>query len=147
MDCWRWFKEALGSDVYRDPPQGQTFTSGLSCFWFRSSRTGTVEFNSTASCSRSRRRRAVRGAWPTRNSRSGLESRRCQKFAHCRIVHDKMNGRLFLTGTRFIYHLFNASISTCHGERILLRSLTSAGNRLSRCPRASGAFSRSPPPP
>src|SRR5207253_9783444 len=41
----------------------------------------------------------------------------------------------------------NASISICYGERILLRSLTSAGNRLSRCPRASGAFSRSPPPP
>jgi len=35
-----------------------------------------------------------------------------------------MNGRLFLTGTQFIYHLFNASISTCYGERILFRSLS-----------------------
>ena len=35
-----------------------------------------------------------------------------------------MNGRLFLTGTPFIYHLFNASISTCYDERILLRSLS-----------------------
>jgi hypothetical protein len=33
-----------------------------------------------------------------------------------------MNGRL-LTGTPFIYQLFNASISACYGERILLRSL------------------------
>ena len=43
---------------------------------------------------------------------SGFESWRCRKFAHCRIVHDKMNGRLFLTGTPFIYHVFNALIST-----------------------------------
>jgi hypothetical protein len=21
LDCWRWFKEALGSGVYKDPPQ------------------------------------------------------------------------------------------------------------------------------
>jgi hypothetical protein len=29
------------------------------------------------------------------NSESGLESWRCEKFAHRRIVHDKMNGRFF----------------------------------------------------
>ncbi len=32
----------------------------------------------------------------------GLESWRCQKFAHCRIVHDEMNGRFFLTGTIYL---------------------------------------------
>src|SRR5439155_22975690 len=103
------------------------------------------EFNSTTSCSRSQLDKS--GEVNRTKFAVRSESLRCRKFAHCRIVHDKMNGHLFLTVTPFIYHLFNASISTCYDERTLLRSLTSAGNRLSRCPRASGAFSRSPPPP
>src|SRR4029077_17900909 len=66
--------------VYKDSPQGQTFTSRLSCFLFRSSRTDTFAFNSTTSCSRSPHRRAPRAPRradrarprPTRNFHSTL---------------------------------------------------------------------------
>jgi hypothetical protein len=34
LDCWRWFKEALGSGVYKDPPQGQTLLPDFLAFCF-----------------------------------------------------------------------------------------------------------------
>jgi hypothetical protein len=44
--------------------KGKSFISKFLLFVFRSSRTSTFEFNSTASCSRSPRRRAGRAACP-----------------------------------------------------------------------------------
>ena len=46
--------------------KNQTFTSRLSCFFFRSFRTGTFEFNSTTSCSRSPTPRARPSTAPRR---------------------------------------------------------------------------------
>src|SRR5438093_13583565 len=56
-----------------------------------------------------------------------LKSWRCQKFADCRIVHDEMNGPLFLTVTPFIYHLFK-----CVDLYLLRRTNTTPVSHLGR---------------